>query len=524
MTEATRTARDRANAGGVVDAVRPGSLAADAGIRAGDRITAIDGHVLNDAVDFQFYAAEESIVLDVVRGEAELRVAIDKHPDEDLGVDFQQAAFDGMNICNNSCFFCFLKGNPKGMRKTLYVKDDDYRLSFFHGNFVTLTNLDDADWRRLEEQRLSPINVSVHATDVDLRRYLLGNKTAPDICEQLRRLGDLGIVANTQVVLCPGVNDGPALDQTIENLAALYPTVQTISIVPVGATTVAEERIERGAHTNEVEGCTPPYARAIVEQVAPYQRRFRGAHGTTLVYLADEYYLSSGLPLPTAPHYDGFAQYENGIGMTRSLLEDWSRTKRAYARQRPRSETKRSSTAAVLPPTLGSQGLARDNAPLVSAATSSDIRNISFVCATLIAPTLQRIADEFATMTGIETRVQAVENTFFGARVNVSGLLVAADIERALCGREPTDLVVLPRYSLDYTGARFLDDRTPQELQFALGVPLAFASTMREVLQIVREPLESQVAGAHVGATTNGKSWVDYASLNGGATPTNASR
>jgi putative radical SAM enzyme (TIGR03279 family) len=483
LTEVRRTSRFRKpNEGGVVDAVRAGSLAEEIGLRPGDRITAIDGRELRDAVDFQYYAAEDVIALDVVRGDQPLRIEIEKHPDEDLGVEFQDAAFDGVRICNNACFFCFLKGNPKGLRKTLYVKDDDYRLSFFHGNFVTLTNLTEEDWARLGEQRLTPMNVSVHATEPELRRYLLGNKTAPDICEQLRRLGALGIEANTQIVLCPGVNDGAALDRTIEELAALYPTVQNISIVPVGASLVAEERIERGAHAAEIEGCSPEYARGIVAQVAPYQRRFRKQHGKTLVYLADEYYLVGGGDLPPASHYDGFPQFENGIGMARSLLDEWKRLQHGYAQR-------------------GADARSR----------ARRVDTISFVCGTLIAPTLARIAPELEALTGINVRVQEMTNSFFGPRVNVSGLLVGQDLESQLRGRPLGDLAVLPRYSLDYTGSRFLDDMTPQQLQASLGVPLAFASTLREVLQIVAEPLESDVTGAGIAATTNGKAWVDYA-------------
>jgi putative radical SAM enzyme (TIGR03279 family) len=483
MTEVRRTSQfRRQNEGGVIDAVRAGSLADEMGLRPGDRVVAIDGTALQDAVDFQFYAAEEAIALEVVRDGETTIYEIEKHPDEDLGIDFQDAAFDGVRICNNSCFFCFLKGNPKGMRKTLYVKDDDYRLSFFHGNFVTLTNLTETDWARLEEQRLSPLNVSVHATEPELRRYMLGNTTAPDVCEQLRRLGSMGIQANTQVVLCAGVNDGDALARTIDDLSALYPTVQTISVVPVGATMFAEERIERGSHADEVEGCTPEHARAVMELAAPYQQRFRKRYGKSLVYLADEYYLMAGDEPPRAAHYDGFAQFENGIGMARSLLDDWRKLRREH----------------------------RD------AFVRSDIKRISLCTATLIAPTLARMAPDFAALTGVEVAVHPLSNTFFGPRVNVSGLLVAQDIEAQLRGRDLGDLAVLPRYALDYTGTRFLDDGTPARLQQALGVPLAFASTMREVLQSLREPLESPVTGASVAEKTNGKAWVDYSQVEGG--------
>jgi putative radical SAM enzyme (TIGR03279 family) len=497
VTEAARTAREKANAGGVVEAVRPGSVAERLGLRAGDRVVAVDGRAVRDAVDVRFATAEERVALEVVRDGAATVLAVEKDPDEDLGVEFREATFDGIRICNNSCFFCFLKGNPKGMRKTLYVKDDDYRLSFVHGNFVTLTNLDEDDWARLAEQRLSPINVSVHATDVELRRYLLGNREAPDIVAQLRRLGSLGIRANTQVVLCPGVNDGAALDRTIADLRALWPTVETVSVVPVGATMTAEERIARGAHAPEVDACTPEYARSVIAQVRPHQRRFRREIGRTFVYLADEYYLAAGVEVPGAAQYDGFAQYENGIGMVRWLLEDWRRARRGLGGR-----------------LMGTQGLARvgmGEHRLVRGDGASTVRQVTFVCGTLVAPVLERLAGEFRDVTGVAVDVVAGENSFFGPRVNVSGLLVSGDIEAALVGRELGDLVVLPRYALDYSGTRFLDDRTPSELQRALGVPIAFASSLGEVLGLVRGGVDCEVSGAGVGATTNGKSWVEAA-------------
>ena len=507
MTEVVRRPSTRRhNEGGVVDAVRPGSIADEAGLRAGDRVVSIGGRALNDAVDFQFLAADELIELEVVRaGEATI-FEIEKEADEDLGIGFQDAAFDGVRQCNNSCFFCFLKGNPRGMRKTLYVKDDDYRLSFFHGNFVTLTNLADADWDRLAEQRLSPLNVSVHATDIELRRYMLGNKTAPDIVEQLRRLGTIGIAANTQVVLCPGVNDGAALAQTIEDLSALYPTVQSISIVPVGATETAEDRIARGVHADEVEGITGAYARGVVEQVSAYQKRFRRETGRTLVYLADELYLAAAVDVPAAAQYDGFPQYENGIGMVRSLLEDWRRARRGKSGLR-----------------LGSQGLARESR---NGHERHGIgvrpRRLTLGCGTLVAPVMVRVAEEFERDTGVRVNVRAIHNDFFGPRVNVSGLLVARDIEAQLRGTDVGDVVALPRYALDYTGARFLDDLTPTELQARMGVPLVFASTMGELLQICRDGVSSGVTGAGPGVTTNGKSWVDFSSTEGGAVVTQA--
>jgi putative radical SAM enzyme (TIGR03279 family) len=486
VTEVRRTSQYRKpNAGGLIDSVRPGSLGDELGLRPGDRIVAIGGKRLQDAVDFQFYAAEPGIALEVERDGKRAVYEIEKHPDDDLGLGFQDAAFDGVRICNNSCFFCFLKGNPKGLRKTLYVKDDDYRLSFVHGNFVTLTNLAEADWDRLEEQRLSPLNISVHATEPALRRYMLGNKAAPDIREQLRRLGAIGIEAHTQVVLCPGVNDGDALRRTIDDLSALHPIVRTISVVPVGATSTASERIAAGRHADEVDGCTPEHARAVLDLVAPYQRRFRREFGVTLVHLADEYYLAAGERLPSARHYDGFPQFENGIGMARSLLDDWRRLRRAL-----------------------------DRRPMKVAGA---IRHIALACGSLAAPLLHEIALEFEAATGVRVSVHSIDNDFFGPRVNVSGLLVGRDFAAQLRGREVGDMAILPRYALDYTGSRFLDDETPVELQRRLGVPIAFASTMREVLNFVGQPLESPVSGARVAATTNGKAWVEFEKQKGGA-------
>ena len=206
---------------GLVAGIRPGSLAEEAGIEPGDTIVTVAGRVPRDVVDVQFYSAENEVEVLVrkANGLDEL-LLFEKEIDEDLGLEFDRATWDEVTLCNNNCFFCFLKGLPKGMRKTLYMKDDDYRLSFLHGNFVTLTNLTDDDWARLEEQRLSPLNVSVHATELGLRRRMLGNDDAPDIIAQLQRLGKMGLSAHTQIVLCPGVNDGEHLERSVRDLGA----------------------------------------------------------------------------------------------------------------------------------------------------------------------------------------------------------------------------------------------------------------------------------------------------------------
>jgi putative radical SAM enzyme (TIGR03279 family) len=450
--------------------VRPGSLAEEAGVRAGDLLVAVNGRAMRDVVDFQFHAADLEVEVQFRTAEGlDDLVVFEKEMDEDIGLEFERATWDDVTLCNNNCFFCFLKGLPKGMRKSLYMKDDDYRLSFLHGNFVTLTNLTEDDWQRLDEQRLSPLNVSVHATELDLRRKMLGNDSAPDVIEQLERLGRLGLVAHTQIVLCPGVNDGEHLDRSVRDLAALHPTVQTISVVPVGASPKLEDwSLARDGI--ELVRPTPEYAREIVRQVRPLQAECRERYGRTIVQCSDEYYITAGETVPVAAHYDGFPQYENGIGMVRTMLEDWRRTLRRIRRTGPPADARG--------------------------------KHVVIGTATLIAPTLARMAAELGELVGARIDVVPVTNTVFGERVNVSGLLCGEDYVRDLGGREP-DCFILPRPSLDYFGQKFLDSMTIDEVEARLGAPLTFATQWSEVLDILargpRKPTRNDA--------TNGAFW-----------------
>ncbi len=455
---------------GLVSGVVPGSLAADAGIEAGDAIVSVDGHLLRDVVDFQFHTAghEIQVAIKKANGLDDL-VLFEKDLDEDLGIEFERATWDEVTLCNNNCFFCFLKGLPKGMRKTLYTKDDDYRLSFLHGNFATLTNLEETDWRRLEEQRLSPLNVSVHATELELRRRMLSNRTAPDVIEQLCRLGSLGLQAHTQIVLCPGVNDGEHLARSIRDLGELYPTVQTVSVVPVGASPKLEEWSLKRDGIPLVRP-TPEYARAVLAIIAPFQKEFRRRFEATIVQCSDEFYVTAGEPIPGRIAYDGFPQYENGIGMVRTMLDDWSRAKRRIE-----------------------PGFATGQRVVIGTAA-------------LIAPLLSKVACDAAALTGADIRVQGIANTVFGERVNVSGLICGKDyVEQIAPGG--ADLVILPRPSLDYFGEKFLDSMTAEEAESALGVPLGFASVWSEVIDILRYG----PARPHRNAATNGAMWSESA-------------
>jgi len=442
--------------GGLIEAVAPGSVAAGAGLQPGDRLLAVNGHFLRDVVDVQFYAAEESLSLLVERHGAQWELEVERDYGQDLGLDFANPTFDvDIRRCANRCEFCFVKGNPppgpERLRRSLYVKDDDYRYSFLFGNFVTLTNLTAEDWARLEEQRLSPLYVSVHATEPDLRARFLGRaasggRSTPDILAQLRRLGDLGIEVHTQVVLVPGLNDGPHLDRTLADLFALADDpVASVGVVPVGLT-----RFHRGA----CRTYTPGESRAVLEQVAPWQARGLERWGYRFVYPSDEWYLVAGREVPPAGAYDDFPQVENGVGMVRLLLDEWQELRAKLGGRRGRR-----------------------------------LRPATLACGTLIAPVLEGIVAELNERTGAGWQVVPVVNELFGPVTTVSGLLTGRDVLAALGGRDLGALVLLPRAM--FTGrygagsappGTTLDDLHVDQMAAQLGVPVAMAGTLTEAL------------------------------------------
>src|SRR4051794_14057811 len=378
--------------GGAVASIAPGSIAADLGLLPGDLILAVGKQRLRDVIDYRFATADERIELLVRRDDQETIYDIEKDLDEDLGIEFVEPLFDRLRTCNNKCPFCFLTQMPKGMRKSLYLKDDDYRLGFLYGNFVTLTNLTEDDWQRIEEQHLSPMYVSIHATDRALRAVMLGKPDVPNVLDQIRRFGELGIDVHTQIVALPGINDGAALHESIQQLAALHPIVQTIAVVPVGLTKYRFEgkrpqtiraaihvhetsdwidtnwerqplwdesvRLETGdlrlvpAQTtpasslqplvSQLGHCArqivaadvpmrcyrPDEAARVIDMIDPYQQSFRSKLVPGLVYAPDEFSLLPGGAMPPADAYDGMPQYSNGIGMTRDFLDGWSKAQR----------------------------------------------------------------------------------------------------------------------------------------------------------------------------------------------------
>lgn len=431
--------------GGLIAEVVAGSLAAELGWKPGDKLLSVNGRPLRDALDYQYRVQDDELDLLLERdGEVlHFRVA----GGEPLGVRFADVVFDGVRTCRNHCLFCFLCGLPPGMRRSLYLRDDDYRLSAYVGNFVTLTNLSDEDWDRFEEQRLSPLYVSVHSTEPDLRRHLLGNPGAPAILPQLERLAALGITIHAQVVLCPGINDGVHLDRTIADLASLSPAVASIGVVPVGLT-----RYHRPDPA--LRRFTFDEARQVVRQVARWQRELRPRCGCGLVYASDEFQLLSGLPLPSARAYDGYPQLGNGIGMVRLLLDEWRRARRRWSATWIEHR--------------------HPNAYATPAAT--------IATGVLAAPILEAIASELGALRGERLEVVTVENQFFGPEVTVSGLLTGNDFYRVLADRDLGRVLVLPRTSLDAAGRVFLDDLAPSDLAARLGVRVEFADDVRGLL------------------------------------------
>lgn len=415
---------------GLIAGVTPGSLAKRIGLKPGDELFSINGHPLRDVIDVRFYSAEERLELQVRRDGQEFTTEAERRYGEPLGLDFAQPDFDGIRRCNNLCEFCFVAQMGPGLRRSLYVKDDDYRYSFLFGNYITLTNLDELDWQRIGEQHISPLYVSVHSTDPDLHRRILGNPAAPDVLAQLRRLAGLGIEVHTQIVAVPGLNDGPHLDRSIADLAGLYPALHSVSVVPVGLT-----KYHRG-------GCrvhTLDEARALFERVVGWQARLRERLGVNLAYLSDEWYLRLGEDVPPLEMYDGLDLTENGVGLVRRFLDIGYQELHSLI----------SNTQSLVP----------DTQSLVP-----DTQSLTLVTGTLFAPVLRQVTAGFA-----RVDIVPVVNRFFGETVTVAGLLTGQDVVAQLQERDLGDVVVLPGSMFGGPEGQSLDEMWPQEVGERLG-------------------------------------------------------
>ena len=426
----------------VIQTVTPGSIADELGVEAGDRLLAIDGRPLRDIIDYSYHtAAEEELLLEVAKPDGELwELEIQREPGEPFGLTF---AAPEPARCRNNCVFCFVHQLPKGLRKPLYVKDEDYRLSFLNGNYVTLANLKPAEVRRIVTQRLSPLYISVHATNPALREQLLGTRGIPPILEQLRQLADARIVIHTQVVLCPGLNDGPELERTVADLAALHPAVQSLAVVPLGLT-----RHRRGLPRLEpVDG---EYARRFVETWQPRAKALKKRLGEPFLFLADEFYLKAGHPFPALREYGDLPQIENGVGLVALFLRDAARVLRSA---RP---------------------MKRCRLTVVTGVSAFGF----------VAEFLEKLGEK----SGVEIRAVAVENRLFGESVTVCGLVAGNDIISALRGSEIGSALLVPDVMLKEGEGVFLDDLSVGELGERLGCRvICFEATPRGCYGAIRE-------------------------------------
>ncbi len=415
--------------------VLPHSRAERAGVMAGDILLSINGHKINDVLDYRFYLAERTVVLSLHRGPELLEVTIRKGEYDDIGLEFATPLMDGKHSCANRCIFCFIDQLPSGMRESLYFKDDDSRLSFLHGNYITLTNLGDRDIDRIIEMHISPVNVSVHTTNPELRCSMMGNRRAGKVLAYLDRLAEAGIALCCQIVLCRGINDGAELDRSMRDLVRLMPALRSVAIVPAGLTQYRE-----GLHP--LSPFTPKEAAAVIGQVDAFAAECRKKYGTRVFFCADEFYLKAGLDLPNDEYYEEYSQIENGVGLLTSLCHEVDFEMDYLEELLPEAKLPRTVTVAT--------GEAAYQT-LVSLA--------------------ERIS---SAASGLCVRVVPVHNDFFGDMITVAGLLTGQDIAAQLEGQALGDELLLPSVTLRAEGDLFLCGMTPAELSAKLGVPIRF--------------------------------------------------
>jgi putative radical SAM enzyme (TIGR03279 family) len=406
----------------VIKEVIQDSIADQVGIEAGDYLVSINGNTISDMLDYQFYSQDDELLLEIEKPGGDIwEVEIEKDCSDELGIIFDGVVYDRIKVCKNHCLFCFIDQMPPGMRKTLYVKDDDYRYSFLYGNYITLTNLKESDWEKIITMRLSPLYVSVHTTNGELRREMMNNPRAGNIKADLKRLTEAGIEIHTQIVLCPEINDGEELITTIEDLAGLYPAVQSIGIVPVGLTGYRDR-------LPELQRFNPEQSKNLVAFIEQKQKYYRHKFNHGLVYLADEFYIKAGLSVPPTDYYDDFVQIENGIGLVRNLWDEFEEL-------------------------------------LSELPAKIEEREVFMVTGRSAAPALQPIVERLNEIEGLFVTLLPVDNLYFGGGVSVTGLLTGHDILKALGRNYAGKRVIIPEIVFQQGNTTLLDDITLQDIK-----------------------------------------------------------
>lgn len=412
----------------LVSGVLKKSIADKKGIKPGDVLISVNSHEINDVLDYRFYIKEEKLILALVSNGKAKKVHLRKDEDDDLGLEFDSYLMDRQHRCTNRCIFCFVDQMPPGMRETLYFKDDDSRMSFLFGSYVTLTNLTEHDVSRLIEMHISPVNVSVHTMNPELRVKMMKNKHAGECLSILKRLADAGIKLNTQLVLCPGINDGKELEYSLSELEKLLPSIQSIAAVPVGLTKFRE-------NLPALRTYTPQEARETIEIVDSFGERCLEKYGVRLAFCADEFYLIAGMPIPDEEYYEDYPQLENGVGLWRNLLEEFS-----FA--------------------LAQSSFEKDTE-----------RRVSLVTGTAAFPLLERlcrlVSEKYPL---VKADVFEIKNDFFGHSVTVAGLVTGKDLISQLKAKPHAETLIIPSVMLRSEGDVFLDDVSLEDVEKALSV------------------------------------------------------
>lgn len=409
--------------------IEPGSIAEAAGLEEGDKLVSVNGSDFRDILEYRYLTAEYEVTLEVLKKDGSSEIITVESDYEDLGIEFNEGLIDEAQSCTNKCIFCFIDQLPKGMRETVYFKDDDTRLSFLQGNYVTLTNMSDEEIDRLIKMRVSPINVSVHTTEPELRCMMLHNRFAGKCYDIMKKFAENGIYMNCQIVLCPEINDGAHLKRTLDDLGALFPYVNSISVVPVGLT-----RYRDGLYP--IKPFTALSSVETIEFVEKIQEEFLEKLGTRLVFLSDEFYVNAGKPVPGAEQYEGFPQIENGVGLMASMREEF-------------------------------------DAAIKMIKNKERSRHVSIATGEIAYGFISDMAKEIESKcSGVKIDVYAVKNDFFGGGVTVSGLVCGSDIIRQLKERISTDTLLIPHSMLRDDDNIFLDDTTVSDVERELNVKI----------------------------------------------------
>ncbi len=410
--------------------VEPGSIAQEAGIKPGDAILEINNKKVNDILGYMYYSKDEEITLKIEKANGEIEIIEIENPDfEDLGLEFEYPLLSEPKHCRNKCVFCFIDQLPKGMRETLYFKDDDSRLSLLHGNYVTLTNLNDDEIKEIAGMHISPINISVHSTDAKCRELLFGHKKSGDIMARMKYFAESGITMNAQIVLCKGINDGENLKKTLDDLCSLYPAVYSVSVVPVGLS-----RYREGLYP--LEPFNKEDAVKVIEQVEKIQEKMYKEHGSRVIYIADEFYLKAEIEIPKAQDYEDFPQIENGVGLIASLKDEF-----------------------------------------FDALNDLDIkekkREVSVVTGVAAYPFISSLCSELEKkVKNLKINVYKIINNFFGENITVTGLLCGCDLKDQLKGKYLGEELIISKSMLRSGEDVLLDDVTVDDLEEFLGVKI----------------------------------------------------